>query len=89
MPFTTTGPSKQELIVNLASEMEHGRLTLADMPPLHHELRMYRYERMAGGNYRYSAPSGEHDDTVMALAFACHGLRRTVTSFDLASYGWA
>lgn len=85
LPFTTTGPSKQEIITQLAAELEHGRLTLADLPPLHAELKGYRYERMPSGHYRYGAPPGEHDDCVMALAFGNWGLSRVV---NLADYGW-
>lgn len=68
--FETTGKSKPEIITHLASELEHERLPLADMPPLQHELRMFRYHRLPSGTYRYEAPAGEHDDTVMALAIA-------------------
>ena len=76
IPFTTTGPSKQEIIVGLAAELERGEgaLRIADMPPLHTELRSYRYQRMPSGNYRYGAPEGEHDDCVMSAAFAVHGI---------------
>ena len=84
-PFTTTAPTKQEIIVKLASELEHGRLALADVPPLHHELRSFRYQRMPSGNYRYEAPSGEHDDCVMSLAFALWGAGST-PDFDMS--GW-
>lgn len=85
VPFTTTGPSKQEIITRLASELAHGRLTLADVPPLQYELKTYRYERMPGGNYRYSAPAGEHDDCVMSLALALWGAS---TAPDLSMMGW-
>lgn len=84
-PFTTTGPSKQEIVVRLASELEHGRLALADLPPLQHELRSFRYERMPAGNYRYGAPSGEHDDCVMSLALALWGAS-SVPNLDM--FGW-
>jgi hypothetical protein len=82
--FETTGPSKNEIIVNLSAELKHGRLRLADLHPLQYELSIFRYERMPSGNYRYSAPSGEHDDTVMALAFALSACQRSA----MTDYGW-
>lgn len=76
IPFTTTGPSKQEIIVSLASELERTdkRLRIADMPPMHAELGAYRYLHMPAGNYRYGAPDGEHDDCVISAALACWGI---------------
>ena len=85
-PFTTTGPSKEKIIARLAMQLQQGGLALADVPPLHEELRSYRYERLAGGGYRYGAPAGEHDDCVMSLAFAVWGATRGLG--DLSAYGW-
>jgi hypothetical protein len=78
--FTTTGQTKQEIIVGLAAALDRpddavpARLRLADLPPLQSELLAYRYTRLPQGTYRYSAPEGEHDDCVMAAAFACYGI---------------
>ena len=85
--FTTTAQSKQELILNLAADIQGGpsRCVVADQSPLPHELAMYRYTRGPTGLYRYSAPDGEHDDTVMAAALARWGMSRAV---DLKDYGW-
>lgn len=74
--FTTTQQSKQEAILTLAADMEHDRIELAEMPPLQGELEMFRYQRTPSMLYRYSAPEGEHDDTVMALAIANWGRRQ-------------
>jgi hypothetical protein len=38
-----------------------------------HELISYELQRLKGGGYRYAAPEGGHDDTVMAGAIAWHG----------------
>jgi len=86
-PFTTTAQSKQELILNLAADIQAGptRCVVADHSPMPHELAMYRYTRGPTGLYRYSAPDGEHDDTVMAAALARWGMSRSV---DLKDYGW-
>jgi len=37
------------------------------------ELQAYTMERLPSGRFRYSAPAGMHDDTVIALALAWHG----------------
>jgi hypothetical protein len=86
-PFVTTAQSKQELILNLAADIQGGpsRCVVADHSPLPHEFAMYRYTRGPTGLYRYSAPDGEHDDTVMAAALARWGMSRSV---DLKDYGW-
>ena len=70
IPFTTTSQSKQEIVLNLAAAFSQKRISLAEMPPLQYELEVFRYNRLPSGVYRYEAPSGEHDDTVMALALA-------------------
>jgi hypothetical protein len=87
-PFTTTSQSKQEVILNLAADIQGGpdRCVVSDHSPLPHELAMYRYERGTTGMYRYSAPPGEHDDTVMAAALARWGAARCL--YDLKDYGW-
>lgn len=78
VPFTTTAQSKQQLILPLAADFQEKRISLAEMPPLQHELSVFRYERSSSGvTYRYEAPSGEHDDTVMALALAAWQRART------------
>jgi len=80
IPFTTSNASKQEIVLALSADIENSRVTFADMEPLPYELETYQYERMPSGVYRYSAPAGEHDDTVMALALANNAKRRS--SFD-------
>ena len=81
VPFTTTAQSKQELILNLAADVQAGpgRCVIADQAPMPHEFAVYRYSRGPTGLYRYSAPDGEHDDTVMAAALARWGMARPVT----------
>jgi len=86
-PFTTSAQSKQELILNLAADVQGGadRIVIADHPPMPHEFAIYRYSRGPTGLYRYSAPSGEHDDTVMAAALARWGAGHAI---DVESTGW-
>jgi hypothetical protein len=74
-PFMTTRRSKPGLIEGLALALERGELALLDDPILQHELVSYTLERLPGGGYRYSAPPGGHDDTVIATALAWYGVR--------------
>lgn len=73
LPFTTSASSKGPLIEALALALERGELTLLDDPTLIEELESYSMERLASGRFRYAAPAGQHDDTVIALALAWHG----------------
>ena len=80
--FVTTARSKSPLIESLALAIERGRLALLDDPALLAELAGYSLERLPGGGYRYSAPPGLHDDTVIATALAWHGVEQGGTRFD-------
>lgn len=73
--FTTTAATKQPLIERLAIAFEHQDISIPDNPVLISELMAYESERLPGGGVRYSAPDGQHDDTVMAVAIAWHGKR--------------
>ncbi len=83
--WTTTSQSKQELILTLSADVQEKRIRIADQAPMPYEFGCYRYERTSSGLYRYSAPPGEHDDTVMAAALARWGAGRMI---DLSQYGW-
>lgn len=85
LKFTTSGQSKQELILTLAADVQESRAKIADQAPMPYEFAIYRYERTPSGLYRYTAPPGEHDDTVMAAALARWGAGRSV---KLEDYGW-
>lgn len=69
-PFSTTAHSKGPLIDALALAVENGELALLPDDVLLGELASYTMERLPGGGWRYSAPPGGHDDTVIALALA-------------------
>src|SRR5579859_1470650 len=69
-PFTTTQRSKDHIITGLAVALERGSLQLLSDPVQIAELEAYREERLPSGVFRYSAPEGQHDDTVIALALA-------------------
>jgi hypothetical protein len=72
--FQTTARSKAPLIESLALAIERGHIGLLDDPVLLGELASYSIERLSGGGYRYGAPSGSHDDTVMATALAWYAV---------------
>ncbi len=70
--FQTTAVSKGPLIDDLALAIERGDLALLNDRVQVAELQAYELERLPSGSYRYSAPDGGHDDTVIALALAWH-----------------
>lgn len=70
VPFVTSNASKMRIIDELALALERGTLRLLDEPVLLDELQAFAMERLPSGLLRYSAPAGQHDDTVMALALA-------------------
>lgn len=72
--FTTNNASKRKAIDDLALAFEQGRLRIPDESWLIDELEAYDMERLPSGLLRYGAPSGMHDDGVMSLAIAWHGV---------------
>lgn len=74
--FTTTNASKTIAIEALALAFERGDVRIVPDPVLVGELQAYEMERLPSGMMRYSAPEGLHDDCVMALALAWHGIGR-------------
>lgn len=77
-PFTMTAQNKGTLVDALALAIEEKQITLINDPVLIHELQAFEMEILPSGHYRYSAPEGDHDDTVIALALSWHaaGLSR-------------
>lgn len=73
--FMTTGKSKTPLIESLTLAMEREDVTLLDDPILRHELMAYEMHRNSHG-WSYAAPSGGHDDTVMATALSWWAAKR-------------
>lgn len=83
-PFTTTSRSKPMLIESLALAIERRDVALLPDPVLLHELGAYTLERLPGGGYRYTAPAGLHDDTVIATALSWYGVQMGGISVDFA-----
>ena len=71
-----TSQSKQQLMEGLASAIQQGRIGFPE-GVIVDELDVFEYQFTANG-VRYSAPSGFHDDCVMALALAWqnHNIKR-------------
>jgi len=74
VPFTTTSATKQAIIQSLQSAFENGLIRVLDEPVLVGELLSFESKRNASGSFSYSAPDGMHDDCVMSLAIAWHGV---------------
>lgn len=72
-PFQTTAHSKGPLVDGLALAIERKDVTLLDDPIQKHELKGYQMERLPSGIFRYGAPAGGFDDTVIATALAWYG----------------
>ena len=72
--FETTAKSKPPLIESLRLAFERGEISVLDDPALLGELGAYEYTVNAAGRPSYSAPQGLHDDAVIALALAWHGV---------------
>ena len=69
-PFMTTNISKMRIIDALVLGFERGEIHIPRDPVLIGELQAFEGKRLPSGAMQYSAPSGMHDDTVMALALA-------------------
>ncbi|HLV36188.1 MAG TPA: terminase family protein [Spirillospora sp.] len=81
-PFQMTAQSKGPLIDALALAIEKEDIALLPDETLLNELAAYTLERLPGGGYRYGASAGFHDDTVIALALAWHGVQHSGVRLD-------
>lgn len=72
--FTTTNASKTQMVESLAMAFERCVIKIPNDPVLVGELQAFESKPLPSGMMRYSAPDGEHDDTVIALALAWQGL---------------
>ena len=69
-PFVTTNATKMRIIDNLALHFERKIIKILPDPTLVNELIAFDQTRLPSGMIRFSAPEGQHDDMVMALALA-------------------
>lgn len=69
-PFTTTQATKLQLISNMEWAFENKAFKILDDGILIHQLNAFESKKSANGLVSYSAPNGQHDDEVMALALS-------------------
>jgi hypothetical protein len=74
IPFLTTSVSKQAAIQDLQAALEHSEITILNDLVQINELQSFEGERTPSGAWKYGAPEGMHDDTVMAMAICWHGI---------------
>lgn len=67
--YIFSSKSKQQLMEGLASAVHQGEIGIPEGGPLQDEMESFEFEYTRTG-VRYSAPSGFHDDCVMALGLA-------------------
>ena len=72
--FYTSAASKIQAIESLSLAFERGEIRIPPVQWLIDELMAYDQERTPSGMVKYGAPSGGHDDGVMSLAIAWHGM---------------
>ena len=79
-PFVTSSDSKQNLIEDLIMTLKENKLKLPTKelcPELNVELSQFTYEYSPKTRrVKYGAPSGFHDDTVIAIALANQALKK-------------
>jgi hypothetical protein len=85
-PFTTTAASKAQIIEALALAFERKDIAILPDAVLLSELQAFAAEPLPGGMLRYGAPSGQHDDCVMALALAWSVLSKSYSSSGVLEY---
>lgn len=74
VPFVMTNATKTQVIDALSLAFERGDIKILPDEVLVTELQAYEMSRSPSGLLRYNAPDGVHDDTVVALALAWHGI---------------
>jgi len=72
--FATTNVSKSMIVNQLSLALEQKSITILNDPVLIAELQSYEATRLPGGGLKYSAPDGQHDDTVMSTAIGLHAV---------------
>lgn len=87
--YLMTPRSKADLVTNLSIQLERRELVLPRkdlMPELIEELEAFEYTTTPEGNIKTGAPSGYHDDCVIALGLAALALRKKPRGQGLALY---
>lgn len=68
--FLTTHAVKLYIVLGLKSALEHSKVKLLNHEIQKKELLAFEEKGTTNGSFSYSAPTGLHDDCVMALAMA-------------------
>jgi len=71
-PFVTTNASKARIVEDLLLAFEQATIQVLNDPALISELHAFAVTKTATGLPQYGAPTGMHDDTIIALALAWH-----------------
>jgi phage FluMu gp28-like protein len=87
--WTATNASKAAVIQALALAIEQGQVTLLDDQVQQAELLAFESSITLTGMVRYAAPTGQHDDTVIALALANLGATLAGAPQARSHYGFA
>lgn len=83
-PFKISGNAvKRNLIEKLAMFFENEYISYPYIEEIKDELNSFEYEITPSNNITYSAPEGQHDDIVLAIALATQLLQMTPTPFVL------
>lgn len=83
-PFNTNAKSKRKIIETLQVDIQNGSVWFPDDRALKNEFSMFECKQK-GVNLSYSAPDGEHDDIVMAVAIAnwCYKTKNSPTRISI------
>lgn len=77
--FVTTNDSKRRIIEGMALAIEKGEIQLLNDGELTTEMVAYEMQKTASGKtITYNAPSGYHDDCIIATAIAFDSIRKAV-----------
>lgn len=87
-PFVTTSKSKQDIIEQLVVATQNKEVQFAKCEWLKKELEIFGYEyNPKNKSVRYSAPSGFHDDAVMATAISFEAYKNLKSAGKYATIG--
>jgi phage FluMu gp28-like protein len=73
--FYTNNERKSRWVDELAGSLEHQRIRLINDPVQIKELQSYERSSTPGEKFKYGAPTGQHDDTVITAMTANHYLK--------------
>jgi hypothetical protein len=75
--YTTGAKNKRNDLLALNNALSTGEYTMLPDSAQRAEFRAYQATQSPSGNWQYSAPDGQHDDTVIAAMLAWHAASRS------------